>query len=148
MTWLLLLPAAFVAGMAAPTQFAINSQLRTVVGGPVLAAAISFLIGTVVLFAATAVMSRSVPDLGPTVSAPWWMYLGGFLGAFYVWASIVLTPRLGVATTIGLFLAGQVIASMVIDNFGLFGLPVQPASIPRILGAILVIVGVAIVQGF
>ena len=148
MTWLLLLPAALIAGMAAPTQFAINSQLRQVVGGPVLAAAISFLVGTVVLFAATAIISRSVPDLGDTVSAPWWMYLGGLLGAFYVCASIVLTPRLGVATTIGLFLAGQVIASIVIDNFGLFGTPVQAASIPRILGAILIIVGVAVVQRF
>jgi bacterial/archaeal transporter family-2 protein len=148
MTWLLLLPAALVAGMAAPTQFAINSQLRHVVGGPVLAATISFLVGTVVLFAATVVISRSVPALDTAVSAPWWMYLGGLLGAFYVCASIVLTPRLGVATTIGLFLAGQVIASMVIDNFGLFGVPVQAASIPRILGALLIIVGVAVVQRF
>ena len=148
MTWLLLFPAAFIAGMAAPTQFAINSQLRQAVGGPVMAAAISFLVGTVILFAATLIVSRSIPDLGPTVSAPWWMYLGGLLGAFYVCASVVLTPRLGVATTIGLFLAGQVVASIVIDNFGLFGTPVQAASIPRILGALLIIVGVAVVQRF
>ena len=148
MTWLLLLPAAFVAGMAAPTQFAINSQLRQAVGGPVLAAAISFLVGTVILFAATLIVSRSIPDLVPTVSAPWWMYLGGLLGAFYVCASVVLTPRLGVATTIGLFLAGQVIASIAIDHFGLFGTPMQAASIPRILGALLIIVGVAIVQRY
>ena len=148
MIWLLLLPVAFVAGMAAPTQFAINSQLRQVVGGPVVAAAVSFLVGTVILFAAAAVVSRSVPELGPIMSAPPWMYLGGLLGAFYVSASIVLTPRLGVATTIGLFLSGQVIASIVIDHFGLFGVAVQPASIPRILGALLIIVGVAVVQRF
>jgi bacterial/archaeal transporter family-2 protein len=148
MIWLLLLPVALVAGMAAPTQFAINSQLRQVVGGPVVAAAVSFLVGTVILFAAAAVVSRSVHELGPIMSAPPWMYLGGLLGAFYVCASIVLTPRLGVATTIGLFLAGQVMASMVIDHFGLFGVPVQPASIPRILGALLIIIGVAVVQRF
>jgi transporter family-2 protein len=148
MTWLLLLPLALVAGMAAPTQFAINSQLRQVVGGPVLAAAISFLIGTVVLVVAAFVVSRSVPDLGPITSAPWWMYLGGFLGAFYVVASVVLTPRLGAATTIGLFLAGQVVASIGIDHFGWFGVPVQQATIPRILGALLIIIGVAIVQRF
>ena len=148
MTWVLLLPAALVAGMAAPTQFAINSQLRQVVGGPVVAAAVSFLVGTVILLAAAVVVSRAVPELGPIMSAPPWMYLGGLLGAFYVCASIVLTPRLGVATTIGLFLAGQVIASMVIDHFGLFGVPVQPASIPRILGALLIIIGVTVVQRF
>jgi transporter family-2 protein len=148
MTWLLLLPLALVAGMAAPTQFAINSQLRQVVGGPVLAAAISFLIGTVVLVIAALVVSRSVPDLGPITSAPWWVYLGGFLGAFYVVASVVLTPRLGAATTIGQFLAGQVVASIGIDHFGWFGLPVQQATIPRIVGALLIIVGVAVVQRF
>ena len=148
MTWLLLLPLALVAGMAAPTQFAINSQLRQVVGGPVLAAALSFLTGTVVLIAATAVVRRSIPELGSIAGAPWWMYLGGFLGAFYVVASVILTPRLGAATTIGLFLAGQVVASIGIDHFGWFGVPVQQASIPRILGALLIIVGVAIVQRF
>jgi transporter family-2 protein len=46
------------------------------------------------------------------------------------------------------FLAGQVIASIVIDHFGLLGVTVQPASIPRLLGALLIIVGVAIVQRF
>jgi len=148
MSWLLLLPLALIAGMAAPTQFAINSQLRQVVGGPVLAGAISFLVGTIVLIAAAAIVSRSVPDLGSVMGAPWWMYLGGLLGAFYVCASIVLTPRLGAATTIGLFLAGQVIASITIDHFGIFGLPVQSASIPRLLGALLIIVGVAVVQRF
>ena len=148
MTWLLLLPLALAAGMAAPTQFAINSQLRQVVGGPVLAAALSFLVGTVVLFATAAILRRSVPELGAIMSSPWWMWLGGLLGAFFVCASIVLTPRLGAATTIGLFLAGQVIASITIDHFGLLGVPVQAASIPRLLGALLIIVGVAVVQKF
>ena len=149
MTWHLLLSLALAAGMAAPTQFAINSKLRQVVGGPVLAGAISFLVGTVVLVVATSFVVRcSVPDLGPITSAPWWMYLGGFLGAFYVVASVVITPRLGAATTIGLFLAGQVVASIRIDHFEWFGVPVQQATIPRILGALLIIVGVVVVQRF
>jgi transporter family-2 protein len=76
------------------------------------------------------------------------MWLGGLLGAFFVCASIVLIPLLGAATTIGLFLAGQVIASITIDHFGLLGVPVQSASIPRLLGALLIIVGVAVVQKF
>ena len=148
MSWLLLLPVALAAGMAAPTQFAINTQLRDVVGGPVLAAALSFLVGTVVLFATAAVVRRSVPELGPIASAPWWMWTGGLLGAFFVCASIVLTPRLGAATTVGLFLTGQVIGSIAIDHFGLLGVPVQSASLARIGGALLIVFGVAIVQRF
>lgn len=148
MSWLLLLPIALAAGMAAPTQFAINTQLRDVVGGPVLAAALSFLVGTVALFATTAVLRRSVPELGPIASAPWWLWTGGLLGAFFVCASIILTPRLGAATTVSVFLTGQVVASIVIDHFGLLGVPVQSASLPRIGGALLIVVGVVIVQRF
>ena len=148
MTWLLLLPIALAAGVAVPTQFAINSQLRQVVGGPVLAAALSFLVGTVALFATTAVLRRSVPELAPIAGAPWWMWTGGLLGAFVVCASVLLTPRLGAATTIGVFLTGQVVASIVIDHFGLLGVPVQSAGLARIGGALLIVVGVVIVQRF
>ena len=148
MTWLFLLPVTLAAGMAAPTQFATNTQLRQVVGGPILAAALSFLVGTVVLFVTTLVLRRSVPELGPIMDAPWWMWLGGLLGAYFVSASIILTPLLGTATTVGLFLTGQVIASIAIDHFGWIGVSVQPASIPRLLGALLIIAGVAIVQRF
>jgi len=148
MSWLLLLPIALAAGMAAPTQFAVNTQLRDVVGGPVLAAALSFLVGTIALFATTAILRRSVPELGPIVGAPWWTWTGGLLGAFFVCASIILTPRLGAATTVGVFLTGQVVASIAIDHFGLLGVPVQSASLPRIGGALLIVVGVAVVQRF
>ena len=143
-----MLPLALVAGMALPTQFAINSQLRNVVGGPVLAAGISFVVGTVVLLVATVVIRRAVPDLGSVVGAPWWMYLGGLLGAGFVLASVILTPRLGAATTIGLFLAGQVFASIIIDHFGLFRVAVQEATAPRFLGALLILAGVFLVQRF
>ena len=148
MTWLLLLPMALAAGMALPTQFAINTQLRSVVGGPVLAAGISFIVGTIVLLGATLVMRRSVPDLAPILGAPWWMYTGGLLGAGFVLASVILTPRLGAATTIGLFLTGQVIASIIIDHFGLFRVAVQEATLPRLLGALLIVAGVFLVQRF
>jgi len=56
-----------------------------------LAVALSFLVGTVILFATTAVVRRSMPELGPIMNAPWWMWFGGLLGAFFVCASIVLT---------------------------------------------------------
>jgi hypothetical protein len=47
-TWLLLL-FAFVAGVALPVQFSINAVLRGFVGGPAVAATISFFGGTPVL---------------------------------------------------------------------------------------------------
>ncbi len=148
MSWLLLLPFALAAGMAVPTQFAVNTQLRNFVGGPMIAAAISFLIGTLVLVVAAAVIDRSVPELQTVTHAPWWVWTGGALGALFISASIILTPRLGAATTVGFFLAGQMIASIIIDHFGLSRLPVQEATLPRILGVALVLVGVFLVEKF
>ena len=147
MTWFLL-PVALAAGIILPVQFGINSQLRNFVGGPVAAAAISFVVGTVALAVAALVVQRSLPEPGSAASAPWWAWTGGLLGAFFVLASIILTPRLGAATTIGLILTGQVLASIVIDQFGLIQVPVHEASFPRIIGALLIVAGVVMVQRF
>jgi bacterial/archaeal transporter family-2 protein len=143
-----LLPVALAAGMVLPVQFAVNSHLRNFVGGPVGAAAASFVVGTVALAAAVLVVQRSLPEPGSVMSAPWWAWTGGLLGAFFVLASIILTPRLGAATTIGLILTGQVLASIVIDHFGLIRVPIHEATLPRILGAVLIVAGVIIVQRF
>ncbi len=148
MSWLLLVAVALAAGVAAPVQFAVNTHLRSLVGGPVAAAAISFVVGTIALLAVVLVVRRSLPELDPLMSAPWWVWTGGLLGAFFVAASIVLTPKLGTATTIGLILTGQVGASMVIDHFGLIRVPVHKASLPRIAGALLIVAGVVLVQRF
>ncbi len=142
MTWLLL-PVALAAGMLLPVQFGVNSHLRNFVGRPVAAAAISFVVGTAAL-----VVQRSLPEPGSVASAPWWAWTGGLLGAFFVLASIVLTPRLGAATTIGLILTGQIMASIAIDHFGLIRVPVHEATLPRILGAGLIVAGVIVVQRF
>jgi len=73
MSWLLLLSAASATGMAAPAQFAINTQLLDdVVVSPVLTVALSCLVGTVAFFfASTAILRRSVPELGPITGVPW-----------------------------------------------------------------------------
>jgi len=70
------------------------------------------------------------------------------LGAFYVLATIILIPRIGAGTTVALVLAGQIVASVLIDHFGLINVPIHLLSLPRILGAILVIIGVILIQKF
>ena len=76
------------------------------------------------------------------------MWAGGLLGSFYVFASVILTPRLGAATTVALILTGQVLASIVIDHFGLFRVASQEATPLRLLGALLIVAGVFLVQRF
>ena len=147
MVWLLL-PFGFLAGSALAVQFSVNAQLRTFVGGPVVAAAISFLIGTLALVVASLVFRQSWSLATAVASAPWWVWAGGMLGAFYVLATVILIPRIGAATTVGMILAGQVVAAVLIDHFGWLRVPMHELTFPRVAGAALVVVGVALVQRF
>ncbi|MGI8648958.1 MAG: DMT family transporter [Rubrobacter sp.] len=147
---LFLLPFALLAGAALPTQFAVNTQLRGVVGGPVIAAAVSFIIGAVLLTVAALVLSRGLPQLsGMNFSgAPWWIWTGGALGAGYILASIIITPKLGAAPSVGLFLSGQMLASVVIDHFGLLGVVIHEVTLQRIVGVTFVLLGVFLIQRY
>jgi transporter family-2 protein len=72
----------------------------------------------------------------------WWAWSGGFFGALYIAVSIVLLPRLGAAFFIALLIAGQMIASIAFDHFGLLGLAPHPLDASRIFGALLLVRGV------
>ena len=142
--WVLLL-LAFAAGTAVPVQFAVNAEMRGAVGGPVLAAAISFVVGTLALLVAVLVAREGAPSFSDLAGALWWAWAGGFLGAFYVTASIILTPRLRAVTPVGFIIAGQVVMSVVLDRFGLLNLPGQLITFPKLGGGVLVIVGAVLV---
>lgn len=79
-------------------------------------------------------------------STQWWNWIGGPLGALIVLAGATLTPKLGAAAFIALVVGGQILCSMVLDHFGLMGLPPTPISLGRVIGAVLVVVGVICVK--
>ena len=76
------------------------------------------------------------------------MWIGGALGAFYVTGSIVVAPRLGAVTLIAVILAGQALASLVVDHYGMVGFDAHPATAGRIAGVLLIAVGVLFVRLF
>jgi transporter family-2 protein len=77
---------------------------------------------------------------------PWWIWVGGLLGAFYVLGSIVTAPKLGAATLVALILAGQAIASLLVDHFGWVGFEPHPITGVRVVGVLLLAGGVALVR--
>ncbi|NPC91379.1 DMT family transporter [Bacillus sp. WMMC1349] len=138
---------SLLAGMALPTQFSINAQLRGIVGSPLLASTISFIVGSIALLIVS-IFGNSVHIKKEWLEAPWWIWTGGLLGAFYVVATVILIPRIGAVATVSYILLGQMIASVLIDHFGLIGVATHNLNIPRLLGVLLVICGVVIVQRF
>ena len=73
-------------------------------------------------------------------------WTGGLFGAIYIAISILLLPRLGAATAIALIVAGQMIGSLAVEQFGLFGLPVHQITAPRIAGALFLLAGAVLVR--
>jgi transporter family-2 protein len=145
--WLYLL-FAFAGGVVLPFQAGINAQLADWLHSPVRAAFVSFLTGTIVLLVAAAFVFKPQPSWGRIGDAPWWVWLGGALGAFYVAASIVSAPKLGAATLVALVVAGQALASLVVDQFGWVGFEPKHISVGRAIGMGLVGAGVALVRFF
>lgn len=145
MDWLLVV-FALVAGTLLPTQAGINTQLAKSLGHPLLAACISFASGAIALLLYTISRRVPLPSVSTAMQAPWYLWIGGLLGAVYLTSTIVLAPLLGAATMVGLVVAGQMLASIFIDHFGLVGFPVHPISFWRSIGAILLIVGVVLIQ--
>lgn len=137
--------AVALAGAATALQAPINARLMGAVGSPVNAAFVSFAVGTAAL-GLLAVALQTRPDVAAARGLPLWAWVGGLCGAVFVVAATWGVPRLGVATTITLMVAGQLALSLVLDHFGAFGVPRQPIGLARVAGVALVIGGVLLVR--
>ena len=137
-----------LAGISVPTQAGINAQLGLWTRSPVIAATISFAVGTLSLVVYTLATRIPLPALATIGNHPWWIWIGGTLGAFFVTTTIILVPKLGATTMVAAVLAGQMLASLLIDHFGWLGYPLHPASFGRIAGVALVCAGVWLIKAY
>jgi transporter family-2 protein len=138
---LLVLAAGGMVALQAPT----NSMLARAGGSPVLAALISFMVGTAVLLVVW-LISGNRPAGAALARLPWYAWLGGVYGAIYVGIAAFAAPKIGLASLITIGIAGQIVSAMVLDHFGVLGLPKDPFSLARLAGAALVVVGVVLVR--
>lgn len=137
--------AVVLAGGATALQAPTNARLAGAVSGPVNAAFVSFAVGTAALGLLAAVL-HTRPDMAETRALPWYAWIGGLYGAIFVVAAAWAVPKLGVATTITLMVAGQLMISLALDHFGAMGVPQSPISLTRLAGVALVIGGVVLVR--
>ena len=139
------LALAVIAGVLMSVQAPTNAILGKASGSPVVAAFISFLVGTVALGAVVAAGSGRL--LAPELrSVPWYAWLGGLYGAFFVAIAAFGAPRIGVGPLLTAAIAGQLIGAVMLDHYGLIGLARQPLSVEKIAGVVLVLVGAALVR--
>jgi transporter family-2 protein len=139
---------ALAAGAVLPVQGAINAQLRSDLDAPVATGAFSFLVATAAMLVVLAAVPRVAVKPAPAAvqQLPWWGWLGGLCGATYVTSVFVLIPEIGAAPTIALTVAGQQLASVLVDRHGLLRLPRRPIPPARLLGVGALLAGVALIQ--
>ena len=137
---------AVLAGVMLPLQAALNARLAEAIGGPVWAAALSGLVLTVALTLVAGALSRAGPRIDGLSALPWWAWTGGFCGAVLLSVSTALAPRLGAEQLIALVMAGQVLGSIALDNFGLFGFAVRPLNIKHAIAGVLLVLGAALMR--
>ena len=131
---------ALVGAMLA-LQVGMAGTMRSYVGSPMAAALVNFAVGTLFLVVAVALGRGSLAGLAQAGAAPWWAWGAGILGGLYITASAALGSTLGGATFIALIVAGQMVAALALDHYGLLGFPVRPLDAWRVAGALLVIGG-------
>jgi transporter family-2 protein len=137
---------ALVAGAVLPLQGAINAQLRADLDAPITAGAWSFVVAALAMLFVLAGTSSRPASPAQLDRVPWWGWLGGLCGATYVTAVFLLIPEIGVAPTIGLTVAGQQLASVFVDAYGLLRLPRRPVTGARLGGVAILLAGVALIQ--
>ncbi|MHC8393324.1 DMT family transporter [Pseudomonas sp. LB3P93] len=144
--WAGLLLLAVIAGAVVPFQSAINANLTRGLGHPLWATLASLLVSIVVVLPIMLAMRLPLPSLTFITKAPLWMWAGGAFGVCFISLALMLLPKLGASGFIALALAGQVVASLVLDHFGLFGLVERQMTLPRVVGAVLLLAGVMLIQ--
>ena len=146
---------ALAAGAVLPVQGAVNALLRHDLGGAAFAVGtISFIVATVAMAAAqvvaTALPGMAQPSVTGTLqglaSLPWWGWLGGFAGATYVTTVFAAIPAIGAAATVGLTVAGQQVASVLVDKYGWLRLPQRPVSTTRLAGVAVLLAGIVVLK--
>jgi transporter family-2 protein len=135
---------ALVVGAGLPVQAGVNAAMARHAGRPEWAALVNFGVGLVAL-GAWLLATRAPPPVA-LGKAPLWAWTGGLLGAFYVSAVVFLVPRLGVAATLGLTVAGQMVAALVLDQAGAMGLASRPITGARVLGAAMLVAAVVLIR--
>jgi bacterial/archaeal transporter family-2 protein len=143
--WLVL---AIAAGAVLPVQGAINAQLNRELDSAVTVGAFSFLVASVAMaLALGAILAAGAPrpHVAPLRGVPWWGWLGGLCGATYVTTVFVMIPEIGAAPVVVLTVAGQQLASVAVDRYGLLRLPRREISGRRLAGVVLLLAGVVLI---
>lgn len=139
--------AALISGALVPLQAGANAALGRALGHPLWATIISLAVSAICVVPVLLALRISGPSIARLAGQPKWIWIGGIVGVIYITAALLLAPKMGAASFMTAVIAGQILASMAIDYYGLVGFEAKSITGPRLMGAALVVAGVLVIQG-
>lgn len=136
-----------IVGALMPVQAILNTRLGRQIGGPLMGSLTSFCVGLICLLVLNLVSNyTAVAQLKPATTSPWYLWLGGVLGAIFVGYITWVNQKQGVALTFALAVSGQIFVSLLIDHYGLLGSAIRTITLEKIAGAVLIIAGLVLIK--
>lgn len=137
--------AGVVFGMCSAIQTALLGKLGVSLGSPAKASLVSFAVGLASLAIVVGLVDRTY-SLGNALEKgnPWWMWVGGLLGATLVMCNAYLSSAIGTGMTVMLVLLGQVGGGLAVDRFGLLGVPRKHVRAIQYVGVLLAAAGIVL----
>ena len=147
MNYLAFVLLALIGGVFLAAQGGFNTQLGVLLNNPLLASAVAYLVSTTFALGAVLVSVNDYPSLSEMKSVPTYLWFtGALLSLIGITLYYYTIPKLGISTMISLGLCGQLVFSVIAGHFGWFNLPVEPADFKRILGVVVMIIGILLIN--
>jgi transporter family-2 protein len=143
-----LYPIILIAGVLQAWGPPMNNALKKALVNPWLGSLVSFLPIVAFLGVVWMCQVRPLPTAASLTQMPWWAPLGGLVGAFAVVAGLLFVGKVGAGVYAGLTISANILMSLVIDKFGLFGMNTHALSAGRMIGAALMIGGITLISCF
>ena len=144
----LLYPLILIAGALQAWGPPMNGALRKSLDNPWLASTVSFLPIVAFLMVLWFCLPNPMPTMKGIAGMPWWAPLGGLVGAFAVIMGLLFVDKIGAGPFAGLTITANILMSLAIDHFGLFGIEQHSLNLPRVLGGLLMTGGIVLIAAF
>ena len=132
---------AFSIGCFIPFQGIITSNLAQKIQHPFGAAFINFLGGLTLFALAISFSSVALPSFKKVSAIPWYLFTGGIIGSAFIFGAVFALPKIGASSFFGQIVLGQLLMTLIVDHYGVFGLPIHKIDSPRVLGMSMLIAG-------
>ena len=141
MSLLVSIDLSLLAGFAVPLQAGTNAKLGVLLFLSLCSMVVSLVVSCSAVMVVMLIFKVPRPTIGALQEGPWWIWFGGIAGVLYITAALILVPKLGALNFIMAVIIGQLTISVIIDYFGLVGLPKQPLNVQKMIGISVVLAG-------